>query len=74
VNAASSGSGGRFGLHRLRAKPEATAFDTNRAFTHALPPSLWAPFVSFPVPFCFVPLPLLVKDKTKPETAEREKP
>jgi len=34
----------------LRAKRNPTAFGTNRAFPHALPPSLRAPFVPFSVP------------------------
>jgi hypothetical protein len=59
VDAARPRLGRAFGPRRLRAKPTPTTFGTNRAFAHALPPSLRAPLVPFSVPACFVPLPLL---------------
>jgi hypothetical protein len=52
------GSDGRFAPRRLRAKLNPTPFGTNRAFAHALPPSLGLRSFPFSVPFCFVPLPL----------------
>jgi hypothetical protein len=65
VNAASSGSGGRFGLRRLRAKPNPSAFGTNRAFANALPPSLRAAFVPFLRSVLFCPAAALGEGQNK---------
>src|SRR5713101_1559060 len=46
------GSDGRFGLRRFRAKQTPTAFGTNRAFPHALPPSFGLRSVPSPVSSC----------------------
>ena|SRR5271165_356634 len=66
------GSGGRFGLRRFRAKQNPTPFVTHRAFTRTLPPSQAS--VQFLSPFrLFLSAGAQVKDKNRPETAERKK-
>jgi len=68
----SRGSGGRFGLRRFRAKQNPTPFVTHRAFTRTLPPSQAS--VQFLSPFrLFLSAGAQVKNKNRPETAERKK-
>src|SRR5271157_5178889 len=68
----SRGSGGRFGLRRLRAKQNPNAFVTHRAFTRTLPSSQAC--VQFLSLFrLFLSAGAQVKNKNRPATAERKK-
>ena len=66
------GSDGRFGLRRFRAKLTPTPFGTNRAFPHALPPSLRPPFGPFARVVLFFLAAAQVKEK-QADTAEGKK-